>query len=179
MTGYPCCCHPEYPCAEDCSPGVPDTISITITGAADDNCGLWANIDGTYTLTRTHCTSWSESYNDHNQRVGMTRFNTGDSCHGAGPFGGYSAYFLYLTVRFEGDTIRLYIQPVGYTQWILSETHIFSAAVTRPVDCCAWLSTLVLAYESRTKSQYNGALFGGDLSAATVLGSAVTGCPGP
>jgi hypothetical protein len=41
------------------------------------------------------------------------------------------------------------------------------------------LSTLVLAYESRTKSQNNGALYGGDLSSATVLGSAVTGCPGP
>ncbi len=177
MTGYPCCCHPEYPCEEDCSPGVPDTISITIVGAADDHCWDWSNIDGTYTLQRTHCTSWSVYIEDIGQAVGMTRFDTGGICHGRGY--GYTTYRLYLTVRFEGDTIRLYIQPVGYTRYILSETHVFSSSVTRPVDCCAWLSTLILSYESRSKSPSNGALFGGDLSAATVLGSAVTGCPGP
>jgi hypothetical protein len=155
MAGYPCCCQ-VYPCAEDCSAGVPDEISVDISGAANDGC-IWTGLDGTYLLTYQTCTRWQASFTSP-----IVQQTYSGVCYGSSP-----EFELRINVYFQGG----YIKGVVTANWFSSgtgfliEQHHFRLAVTTPVDCCSW-AALDLPYQTKTVfPSFSG--YGGDLSSAT------------
>lgn len=175
---YPCpeCCQ-SYPCDNDCDAGPPTTISLTLSGVADEasGCsnGTWPTMDGSYTLPYQGCTKWSTYFEDISESVEM--INLSEQCKGYG-FSAYATYRLYMLVRIEADFLVAYIEPVGFGQFILSEKFEFRLGITRPETCCDWLD-----YDL----PYIGAEYGnnndrnaGDLSGATcTITSGAGGCP--
>ncbi len=173
-----CCCGEAYPCESDCSSGVPDTLSVSISGAADDQCSNWADLDGSYTIDYQACTRWAATFST---PVDVQMYyNSTWGC--IGTIGTpYWTYRIDVSVEFNGTDLVGIVSVVGEvnisgTIIPLWESHTFKATgLSLPVDCCLW-TAYDLPYDSRSKGA-NNADYGGDLSQGSFnITSSVPGC---
>ena len=161
MPGYPCCCQ-VYPCTDHCSSGVPDSLTVTISGAMDDTCS-WTGLDGSYVLPFLACTTWRATFT-----TPVVTQNSLGTCYGSG--GGYQ---LKIWVWLSAGKLYGYIS----VQWIghanLQEQHYFESTISLPTDCCFWTAQSI-AYSARQTTNTD---FGGDLSTSSfTITSSAAGC---
>jgi len=172
---FPCCCSEVYPCESDCDSGVPDTVSFSVNGAANDSCTDWPDLDGTYTLDYQSCTTWSANFS-----TPVLKLNHYQSGCPSEPWLGYWNYILNITVQFSGNYVVGSINVwatvnFGGVITTAQEDHVFNSIVSRPDDCCAW-SGFSLNYDSRSRNAFTSD-YGGDLSTATVdITASASGC---
>lgn len=166
MPGFPCCCDTGVEC-DPCTDGVPTTLSVALSGAADDGCTDYTLLDGSYTVDFTTCTTWGGDFTTPLVELDVTGCTTGyDSLTYSitvtvvmtktGPLNKINVYF-----SIQGDLASI-------TYW---ETHSFEKSLVLPTDCCAW-TTFGIPYNTRVKNTTN---FGGDLSGATCTITSGTG----
>jgi len=167
---YRCCCE-VYPCTDACSAGVPDELTATISGGANDNCTGWPAVDGSYVIPFVSCTSWSKAF-----ATPIALMEIDSAC--VTTYGSQQPYGLTVSAAIYGTELRGWISTYGWSGLFGkrgAETHVFTATISSPDDCCFWTG-LSLLY-SHSSLSYNATDYGGDFSLATMsLTSGAAGC---
>lgn len=155
---WPCCCVPDL-CGSYCTPGYPETLSVDLQGAADDQCSDWTQLDGVYSIGMHSCGIWQGFFDVSSLAMGMVTFGH-TACVPEAQRLEVRVYLITgsnLAICFFG--LRDGTSISGYEQ------HNFRTSVTLATDCCSW-SGFAPAYHSRDKG-FGTTDWGGDLSGAT------------
>jgi len=175
MPGYPCCCDTGVSCPVHCSGGVPNTLTVSISGALNDACSVWPSIDGSYTVDFTTCTRWQADFT-----TPVVEMEIDFICKGAADYDVGTHQLRISAVAFKFGTtstvsgfVRV-LADIGGVNY--GETHSFEKSLVLPADCCGW-TAFNLPYKTRTRS-VGTTDYGGDLSTATMTITSVAdgGC---
>ena len=164
---YPCpdCCQ-GYPCGDDCSGGVPDRVTVDITGADDGNC-TWTTLDGSYVLDYAECTRWWAQFT-YSPIVELYRTN--GACSNSNTVG------FHLAIKQALNEIHLDIQVKDNVN-SLFEAWRFSTSISRPTGCCSWTLEPLTYVRKSIWPGLPSQDYGGDLTTTTVeITAAGSGC---